>query len=1179
MPQQEVPDIQPAISAYNQKNFSETERLCRRYLRDGPDDAAAWQLLGLSLAAQDRAAESLEALEKARLLAPRDASVPQDMAAIMAGQGRADQALALLADAHRMAPDSAVILTNMGCLLQSRGEWPAAMEIYRRAIALDPDDAVAHGNLGGCLLGLEHWHDGFAEYEWRLKQAQVRHSASPAPLWRGQPLAGKRLLVTAEQGYGDMIQFARFLPPLIASQAARGAEIIVECQSGLEPLLTPLLADRAGKTAGRIVALDVHQPPPAADFQVSMISLGHRLGFGAAAAIPYIKGENRDERRPDAFRVGIVWTGRPVDGTAFQRHEHHLRHLPIARLGPLSEIPGIELVGLQQSWATPELEASGLPIADTGYRLTDFQATADIIAGLDLVIAIDTAVAHLAGAMGKPLWLLLGPGHGDYRWGAPGAGKSPWYPQARLFRAENGDWRETIRFVARTLRFERAVTAQRAGDPALASLLYRQLLSEDPQHPLALCNLGQLQAEHGENAEAEASYRAAIQARPTFPEAWNNLGALLQDLHRYEEADAAFRRALDFRPGFAAAWSNLGNVLRLTARPAEAETAYRRAISLDAGYFQAYCGLGNALKELLRFPEADRAYAEALALRPDHAESLINRAGVLLILGRLEESVRATMAALAVRPNFPEAEGVIRLVLVELGVALLERNMLDEAEQICLLAILRYPADPECRFRLGNVFLRRRDLDRAEKEYLHCLDIKEDYAPAHNNLCSIYLERDQSAKALERARRAAAIDGRLPDVHNNMGNALRACGKPEEAMAAYAQAIALRAHFPEAFNNLAVLMGELGLSEGALAAFAQATALRPDYAEAYSNMGNVYKGLRRGDEAIAAYGKALEIRPDYHGARLNLAIALLQQGRWAEGWEQYYARWLTGPLARQRVNFSQPEWSGEPLEGKTILLYGEQGYGDVLQFVRYAPLLAERGARVIALVHKGLVRLFRSALGVAEVRPFDDPPADFDYHLAMMSAPRVFATTPDNIPAPVPYLAADPAEVAQWRQRLAHLPGRKVGLVWSGDPRPHDLAAHMLDKQRSIPLQSFEFMKDIPGISLISLQKGAPSRQVAGSGLPLFDAMDEISDFAGTAALVSALDLVVSVDTSMVHLTGAIGVPVWILSRFDGCWRWLLDREDSGWYPSARLFLQTAPNDWKAALARLEASLRTFAQD
>ena len=1112
-----APDLSAAIAAYNQGRYQDCADLAQ-----AGEDAPARQLLGLALAALDRGDEAVEALTQARRLAPGDAMLRLDLTSVLAGMGREDDAFAELEAARALTPKSALPLTNMGTIRQSQGRFEEAMALYAQAVALDPEDAVAHGNLGACLLGLERWRDGFAEYEWRLKQPQIRRSRSRLPLWMGGPIQGKHLLVTAEQGFGDMIQFARFLPAL----KAMGAKITLECPPGLEKLLSPLV--------DRTVTLG--HPVSKADYQVPLLSLGQRLGMEAAAAVPYLPCP----QVPASGKVGIVWTGKPVQGTAFQKRQHGLRHCPIALLEPLTCLPEVKLVSLQQAWASEELAASGLAIADISYLLTDFQATAEIVAGLELVITIDSAVAHLAGAMGKPVWLMLGPGQRDYRWQS-----KAWVPQARIFRCGEDGWPGLIAKVAEALAFDRALSRHMTGDDSGAEALYAHLLSLNPAHPQGACNLGQIRAHQGQRAEAEALYRTALAARPDFPEALNNLGALLKDQGRLEEAAEALEAATAARPAFPQAWLSLGNVRKLQ----------------------------------LRFEEAVPAYDRCLALDPASAEALINRAGCHLVGGRLVQAVQDTNAAMALRPDYPQAEGTIRLVLMELGVSLLERGLTDEAEKICRMAADRYADDAETRFRLGNVYLRARKLDQAEKYFLQALELDPKFAPAHNNLCSIHLDRDEPAKALLRAKMAVELEGNLPDIHNNLGNAYRANGMPEAALASYGQTLALRPDFPQAFNNMGVLMGEMGLIDGSLASFQQAIRLKPDYAEVYSNMGNVLKSRRRCNEALAAYSQALEVRPDYHGARLNLAIGLLQVGRWDEGWEEYRSRWLTGALAKQRVTFFQPEWNGEPLEGKSILFYGEQGYGDLLQFVRYAILLKERGARVIVLCHKGLVRLFQTAKGVDEVRPFDDPPREFDYHLAMMSAPRVFATTPDSIPALVPYLAADPMEAEGWRKRLAELPGLKVGLVWSGDPRPHDLAANMLDKQRSMSLQAFAFLKNIPSISVVSLQKGGPSAQVKDSPFPITDWMEEITDFAATAALVDGLDLVVSVDTSMVHLAGAIGKPVWILSRFDGCWRWLLDREDTDWYPSARLFLQTAPNDWAAALAKLEAELRTLAAE
>ncbi len=1176
-----APDLSAAIAHYNQHRFGACADACRLALEGYPGHPSALHLLGLAQTGLELYPQAATSLRAAQAALPTDPSIPLDLAAVLAAQGALRPALAALEQARALAPETAVILTNMATLHQALGEMDDAERLYRRAIALDPDDATAHSNLGTCLLTRAQWREGFAEFEWRLKLPSVRPPARTLPVWRGQPLAGKHLLITAEQGYGDQIQYARFLPGLLPHHA----RVTVECRPGLERLLAGL----PGVTA----VLPEGAPHPAADYALPIVSLADRLGIAAAAPVPYLSAPTDGAPLPEAgeadIKIGLVWASQPVQGTPYERHLHAERGCPLPLLAPLAAQPGVRLYSLQQAWAADDLAAAGLPIIDLAPRLDDFAETAALIAQLDLVIAIDGPVAHLAGAMGKPLWVLLAQGFHDYRWGLDDT--TPWYPLARLFRCGPEGWPGVVAALLEALPAQTArVLFQKAGRLHLAGALdeaialYHRVLALDPAYPQAHCNLGEaLSHRHRHDPqhddEIRACYQRALELNPDFPEACNNLGVFLVDRLQAEEAETQFRRALALKPGFVAATNNLGNALLQQNRLVEAEALYRQVIAWDAAYVKAYNGLGNTLRLQGRFEEADAAYAHALELNPDYPEALINRAGTLVVLGRLDEAIVATNRALRLRPAMAQDSSTIDLVLNELAIALLHNGQYETARQISELAVNRRPSDPEPHFRLGNAYMRMKKFDKAEQCFLQAIAVNEFFAPAYNNLGSIYLEREETRKALAFIAKAVTLDAGLPDIHNNLGNALRASNQPEAAKVSYAQAIALKAEFPEAFNNLAVLLGELGQVEESLAAFDEAIRLLPHYAEAHSNRGNVLKSRRRTDEAVAAYRDALAIRPEYHGARLNLAIALLQRGDWLEGWEEYKARWLTGSLSRLKVDFTQPEWDGRPLHGETLLFYGEQGYGDVLQFIRYAPMLAARGARVVALVHKVLVRLFESAPGLAEVRSFDDPPAAFDYHLAMMSAPRLFATTPETIPAPVPYLAADPADIAAWAGVLAPLPGLKVGLVWSGDPRPHDFAANLLDRQRSLKLEQFAALGEIPGLSLVNLQMGAPASQLRTPppGLALFDAMDRVRDFADTAALVANLDLVVTVDTSMAHLAGALGKPVWILSRYDGCWRWLIGRDTTPWYPTARLFLQTAPNDWSDALRQLADALKTIA--
>jgi hypothetical protein len=300
---------------------------------------------------------------------------------------------------------------------------------------------------------------------------------------------------------------------------------------------------------------------------------------------------------------------------------------------------------------------------------------------------------------------------------------------------------------------------------------------------------------------------------------------------------------------------------------------------------------------------------------------------------------------------------------------------------------------------------------------------------------------------------------------------------------------------------------------------------------------------------------------------------LLLAGELTEGWAQYEWRWRLKKQLKHVRPFKQPLWAGEETGGRVLLLHAEQGFGDTLQFCRYAPLVAARGHRVILEVQRPLAPLLTDLPGVERVISHGDPLPHFDLHCPMLSVPGILGTTADTIPSAVPYLAAEPAMVARWRERLAALPGKKVGLVWAGNP---NMSA---DRRRSIELAQLASLADVPGVSFISLQKGSPALQAIAPppGLVLHDWTVELSDFAATASLIEALDLVIGVDTSVIHLAGALGKPVWLLNRFDCCWRWLKGCDDSGWYPGLRQFRQSSPGTWAAPIAELQAALGDWA--
>ncbi len=451
-------------------------------------------------------------------------------------------------------------------------------------------------------------------------------------------------------------------------------------------------------------------------------------------------------------------------------------------------------------------------------------------------------------------------------------------------------------------------------------------------------------------------------------------------------------------------------------------------------------------------------------------------------------------------------------------------------------------------------------------------------ATAIGNRGIALLAENRPAEALEAFRQALVLLPGNASLLYNIGVALQALGRFDEAVAAYEATLAQAPGFAAALINQAAALVQLDRPEAALQACRAALALQPGNAEAQCNAGQAFMALGRYHDAELIFRDILARVPGYELVHVNLAHALLATGRMAEAWPHYEQRHGLAPAARPA--FETSFWHGEALGGRTLLVHSDQGFGDTIQFIRFLPLvLARAGAgRVVVEVQPALARLLRRSLAGVEIVAQGEALPPVDLQIPMMSLPGVFGTTLETIPGGIPYLAADPARSAAWRQRLDALPGRKIGLVWAGNSL---LGQDMyLDRKRSLALAALAPLAAVPGVSFVSLQKGGPAAQAGASpaGMVLHDFTAELADFDDTAALVSALDLVISVDTAVAHLAGALGQPVWLLNRSNTCWRWLLDRSDSPWYPSLRLFRQAAPGDWRQAVAAVGDELQRLAR-
>lgn len=538
----------------------------------------------------------------------------------------------------------------------------------------------------------------------------------------------------------------------------------------------------------------------------------------------------------------------------------------------------------------------------------------------------------------------------------------------------------------------------------------------------------------------------------------------------------------------------------------------------------------------------------------------IDRAAVALAANRAGEAFERVRPVLAKYPDYARAVGVLGQIAVfadhpAAGLAPLQRAVAldprlehrvwlalclaklgcgDDAEQVMAAGVGTIPPTANAHFTVGLVF--------------HALGRHEQAAHYYGNCIT--------------------LDATRADARHRYARALQAAGATESAIDAYREAIRACDTEADYYTDLSSALSVAGHFEEALAAAKTGVALNPGCVVALNNLGHALQSLNRSAEAVLAYERAIALCDTYAKAQLGLALALLKCGDFARGWRQYEWRWQNDQ--RMRADLGVPVWRGEDVAGRTILLHAEQGLGDTLQFVRFAPLVAARGARVVLEVPAPLVRLLRSVDGVAEVVTAGDPVPPVDLHCPMASLPLAFDLRSEMIPAS-PYLPV-PARDRAW-------PGLVIGLVWAGDPRPSQPGMTLIDRRRSMGLDVLAPLFDVDGVRFVSFQFGVAREQLATGKWPVIDAMEGVVDFADTAGRLGVVDLLISVDTSMVHLAGGAGLPVWMLSRFDGCWRWSEGRSDTPWYPTMRVFRQCAPNDWSGVVADVGAALRNAVQD
>lgn len=1058
-----------------------------------PRFADAYASLGVALVATDQPAAAIAAYQRAIEIIPNHAEANYNLGVILAQQNQLAEAVLAYCRAIAARPTYADAYNGLGATLLQQGNLDGALNSYQQALAIAPDHYGANFGRGLTLLTKGDFAAGLPGYEYRFKLKTIAAPEFSQPLWDGSEKQDQTMLLWIEQGLGDAIQFIRFVPIV----AQRVGHVILRCRNNLVPLFAnvPELTSIATIIGDR-------DPLPNFDVHASLLSLPQILGIrleSIPSQVPYLKADRQRVEQlqlPAApgLKIGIVWASGLFKHNPNAAKQYKLKSLSLLLWTGLLTIPGTRFYSLQLGQDQQEISWLALKnhLVDLSDRITDFADTAALIAQLDLVISVDTAVAHLAGAMGKPTWVLL-PFAPDWRW-LTTREDSPWYPTMRLFRqSEPHQWRSVMDRVRDEL-IELVKTSDLAQQQPLAKQLAKFTPGTTPDH------------------NELADY-------------WQKLAAKLAAQAKHEEARFYYRRVLDLQPNNAEVANNLGYIYWRSQKLADADIYLDRALALNPNYAEAFNNKGIVAWTKQNYDAAIEYYQQALAIEPDYAMAHSN---------------------------------------------------------------------------LGVVLSHQKEFIQAEEHYRRAIEIKPDYTQAFNNLGISLYEQDRSAEAIPYYRQALALNPDYYQALSNCGAALVAEGQIDEAIALYHRAIAINADYPEVQNNLGMALLELGQVEAGLNYFHRAIALRPDYVD----------------------------------ARTNLAMAMLTLGEYESGFAEY--EWRRDGKSFHRRNFAQPLWDGKPFPGKTLLIRTEQGLGDTIQFIRYMELVKQLGDRIVVECnHKALQPLLETIPAIDQVLAKGAPLPKFDLHISLLSLPHLLKTNLNNIPDRFPYLQinqpfnlnlassnqtavaleqtasqqidstdsnkqanqapanqANPITSTQSPESQSDL---KVGIVWRSDSK------NKTKQKRSCPLAIFQQVLQIPQVQFYSLQKeiqdedlelietlnnklnesgesgDRPNSIASTNSITLLS--EQLNSLTDTAAAIAQLDLVISIDTMVAHLAGALAKPVWVLLPLASDWRWLLDRPDSVWYPTARLFRQPKLADWQPVIKQVCEALNEIVAD
>ncbi len=680
------------------------------------------------------------------------------------------------------------------------------------------------------------------------------------------------------------------------------------------------------------------------------------------------------------------------------------------------------------------------------------------------------------------------------------------------------------------------VIATQTGELNKAVELIEKAISLHQNNPSFFFNCANAQKELGQYDGAIKNYSKAILLNPRFEDAYLNQGNTFFAQNNFDAAINSFNQVIAFNPKNAQAFSNKGIVLQAKGQLLDALDCFKQSMLANPKFAEAYLNAGNIYRSLNRLSESIDNYQQAININPHYVEAFFNQGLALRADGQNDRATDTFNTLIALQPNMHQAHNNIGLILTEI-------YLHDEAILAFNKAIMLEPNHAEYYLNRGNIFKKKELYDLAILDYNEAILLNKNY----------------------------------PEAYTNRGLAYLATNKNEEALHDFNQAITLNPNFSLAYCHLGIACLDFFKLDLAEEYLNQALNIEESY-DAYLNLAAIYYLKQDHAKALGLLDKTLELKPNYYKALHNKAFVLLSLGDYKQGWEYYEARW-SHEIFKMMPKFTAPLWLGkESLAGKTILLYSEQGLGDSIQFCRYTQILSDMGAKVILETDPPLVELFKTLKGVDQIisSKINLPP--HDVRCPLMSLPLALNTSLDTIPLSEKYLHADPEKVNNWSVILGPKNKLRIGLVWAGGARPQKELA-LVNQRRNVSLKILSPLKDLP-VEFYSLQKGAaPESELQAlkdhgwGNTQISDLTNLFFDFSDTAAFIENLDLVITVDTSTAHVAAALGKPTWILSRFDGCFRWLLDRDDSPWYSAVKLYRQGSDYDWAPVVQKIHQDL------